>query len=339
MNQISPPFYDWQQRGFKVYDPRRVFDDVLGEDYEPDVVEEIEFAVQRALDSVRLRPLPQDVTQIREDATLYTFNAPDKYMLGADIGGEEFSIFSSIRDRFRKAIGKPKLVRVDNEESYADFRAARREPYMESLNDRIARIEQPSPQRGFGDNDVEAFDEYLDYGDAVAESHEAVIGAVNDTIRGGQHVPLNLPGTEGKVECWLDGDEVLVSARFPEGIATTGVPLLPELEDVVGCAERLGCNKMQALTLGCHLAPAAAGKKILGDLCLNAPVLGYGVHVMRPRTDANLAAGMALLQRAQRGDRPSIREVIDMAHGVYRNFMDEARERLMRGQEEKASRG
>lgn len=333
------------------YDPRVVFDDVLGDDHYvvgKEKVDIIDMAgvVLRKHAGRRLGALPQRVEKAHYDTTDYTF-ASSNYYLGADEGVDEgeHPLYDQIRARFRSAVGKPKLVRLDDEESYQDFRARRRQPHIDELDARLTRLEKALHEHvsdahgGFGD-DVRAFESYLDNTSGRSDDHErAIVGAVADAARGGTKVPLGLPpSARGKIECWRDGDEVLLSAKLPIGIATTGAALVPEIEEIVGCANEVGCCGLEALLLGWQLAPSTAGKRLLGDLCRAAPLLGHapGIRVLQTNVDAGLAAMMALLQRCQRGDRQACREASEMLHGGQGCFVREAGERLTHAQREKA---
>ena len=337
-NAFSPPFYDHNARAFKVYDPRVIFDDVLGDGGAKEPVDIIDMAgaALRALDKRRLRIGPPLVVGIDVDTTEYSFSAvPSEYVIGADEGVDEgeFPIYDHLRKRFGSAIGKPKLVRIDDEESYADFRSRRRQQHIDELDERLARLETAFVEHAA--DDAAAFDRMLD---GYSEGHDQqVVGAVVDAARGGKSVPLGLPHLRGKVECWLDGDEVLLSARMPGGIVTTGAPLQPEFEEVVSCAESQGCDPTEALVIGAQLAPSTMGRRLLGDLCGVARELkGQGVSALRPNADAGLAAAMALLQRCQRGDRQACREVWALVNGAGEKLIKRATKLLVHGQKQKA---
>ncbi len=322
------------------YDPRVCFADVLGEEEPVDVIDMMG-ATLRVLKGRRLAPLPLDVEGVRYDTTEWSFVPPGRPVIGADAGVAQgsFPLFDLIRARFRSAVGEPKLVRVDTESSYEAFRNIRRKPHLEALDARLARLEYLFAQHvsdghgGYFDvSDVPSDEDYL----------QELVGTVVDAARGGKRVPLGLPVLRGKVECWLDGDEVVLSVRFPSSIVTTGVPIQPELEDVVGCAERVGCVGLEALVVGAQLAPSTAGRRLLGDVARVKEKLKRErpprVAVLKPRADAGLAAAMALLQRCQSGDRVACREVMSMAHGEGGGLIEEASDRLARAQEDKARR-
>lgn len=328
------------------YDPRIAFADVLGDeiiDMAGDRSQEIIGAVLGVLRRRRRlsRPVPQHLHVVGEDTTSWSFAPEDTE---EDIPGGEYPLYDAIRKRFRSAIGDPKLIRVDDDESYAEFRAARRRPHLEELDSRLARLEcafhqHVSDHHGCFGNDVEAFERYLDGGaPAGGDYDKAVIGAITDAARGGK--PIDLVRTaRGKVDCWLDGDEVIVTAILPRGIATTGAPLGDHFEEVVGCAESVGLSGAEAVLLGCHLAPRVAGMRLLGDLCRAAPSMldsAPFVGALSPRGNPTLAALMAVLQRCQRGDRSACREARRLSAGRWRDHIHEAADRLSSAQHIKA---
>lgn len=295
-------------------------------------------------------PIAHAVLGCDVDTTEWSFEPQGRHVVGADrdVAEGEYPLFDLLRVRFQRAIGKPKLVRVDDQETYEIFRTERRQPYLASLDSRLTRLEREVAEHvsdDHGHGRVSRLEEELlsHIDDSAAHlkpqpPYDFVGAFVDETLRGGQRIALDLPpSARGKVECWVDEDEVLVSARLPQGIATTGAPFAPELMDLVGCAESLGCCGLEALLLGCHLAPKTAGRALLGTLCGVAPDLsGLGVFELRPKADAGMSAAMALLQRCQRGDRRACREALSLAHGAGRRLMAEARARLVRGQAAKA---
>lgn len=331
------------------YDPQIAFADVLGGKDKPQPVDLIDMAgaTLRALRNRRLKPLPHSIDAMGSylDLTHYTFEVPGKIVMGADkkIDEGQHPLFDLLRTRFRNAVGRPKLARVDTEESYTQFRNERRQPHLEALDARLSAI-HAAVEKGNQD----AWDRYeaeqapFDY-----EYERHIVGIVQEAARGGKPVSLGLPArSRGKVECWVDGDEIIISVRLPCGIVTTGAPLQPEFQDVVGCAEAVGAFGEDSLVLGATLAPKTAGLRLLGDICRVAPVLGEIIEdaptavALKPQCDPGLAAAMALLQRCQRKDRQACREVMSIVHssGSGADFIERAGECLARGQAEKAAR-
>lgn len=353
--------YDEHQRtGYAwsdTYNARKVFDDVLGGDDKPASVDLIDAAREtvRTLKKRRLRTPPASLKLVSNDSTAHTFEPVEVAVIGADAGIAKgiASFFDKLRDRFKAAIGKPKVVRLDTDESYKDFRDTRRQPYVEALASRLALVEQAFLEHAgdghgadFGFNDVEAFERHLDgnlnshRGNDISldgNYYTIVNNLIANAQRGGSRVNLGMP--YGKVECWRDGDEVLVSARFSNGIATTGVVVDECFEEVVGVAEIVGCCGEDALIIGAHLAPAVCGLRLLGDLCRAAPTLSQAsgplIGALVPQADPGFAAMMGLLQRCQQGDKQALREAHKLAGYDY-GLVCRAGERLTEVQRKKA---
>lgn len=313
-------------------DARVAFDDVLGDD-ETDLIGLGRKAL-RVLKGRRLKTPTPRVQVVGFDSTAWTFEPPSNTVVGADSGIVKgiAAMYDKLRDRFRAAIGKPKLVRLDNEATYAEFRDLRRQSHLDCLNTRLEQLEQMFARHTSDGHDSEYVPEGYD---------EAYIAVIRNAARGGKPVNLGLPPhMRAKVECWLDGDEVLLSVRLSNGIATTGAMLDGYFEEVVGCAEIVGCCGTEALVVGTQLAPAHAGLRLLGELCQVAPALAKArqplVGVVTPTADPGFAAMMALLQRCQRGDKQALREAEKLATGAGYNLVCEAGERLTLAQEKKA---
>lgn len=337
------------------YDVRNAFDDVLGGAPDADIID-MAGETLRALRGRRLRTVPQRLEVVGCDSTPYTFEPADVTVLGADEGVPEgaFPVFDRIRSRFRLAIGRPKLVRVDDQNSYKKFRAERAKPHLQSLLARLSKLEGAFAEH-VADHHGERLNNLEDsYGKHLVEhrndesrlsrlEHDEtdLSREVASALRGGQRVEIPLPHhMVGKVECWHDGDEVLVSAKTPWGIVTTGSPIADHLHEVAGAAESVGCCGLEVLLIGCELAPRVVGEDLLGCLCGAAPELqrveAPYVGALVPVSDPGLASGMFLLQAAQRGSHHAAREAHQMAARGYRHFLKEAADRLTRGQQLKA---
>lgn len=220
---------------------------------------------------------PMSFEVIGTSLTTRTFALPRTEMLGAD-AGDQFPIYTALRKRYEEAAPEPKIVRVDDDDSYVAFRVSR-------LEDRLSDLEQ-------------RFDDHVSDPSAHA-------------------IPVP-PDLSGKVLAWRDGDEILCTMRTvgPDGIArclTTGAPAMRYVDDVLGCAINsrvqpeiaLAAIPAAACVLGaaslfkqlCEVAPEAMG-------CMT-PVVG----VARPRHNAAHAAALSLAQKARRGHRGAKREL------------------------------
>lgn len=345
--------YDEHQRsGYAwsdTYDARKVFDDVYDSDGAAEPVDIIRAAgeVVRKLKKRRLRTPPANFEIVGNDTTVFTFE-PVNHVIGADesIPAGKATLFDKLRDLFRVAIGKPKLVRIDDEESYTEFRDRRRQPHITTLDDRLVQLEQAfvdhvSDGHG-GFADVEAFDRYLDGGRVPDGYDDAYVALIANAARGGERVNLGLPRSmRGKIECWRDGDEILLSVRLANGIVTTGCSIDDHFAEVVHTAEIVGCCGEDALIVGAKLAPAVAGTRLLNDICRVGATLsevrGTCIGVLRPSADPGLAAMMGLLQRCQQGDKQALREAHKLAAHNF-DLVRRAGERLTQAQAQKAKR-
>lgn len=289
-------------------------------------------------------PFDQRFEIVETDVTPWTFTPGDVGIIGADeeiIDGPH-PFFDTLRGRWRSAVGRPKMLRVDNEESYAEFRAIRRQPHVDTLDARLRRLElafeqHVSDHHGPRGSDVAAFEAMLDgheQPDRTDEYNQAVLSTVVNTARGGH--PLDLPLREGfRSEGWLDGDEVLVTIARPAGYLTTGCVCDDTFIALVSCAEQVGCDKSQAMMVGASLAPRVVARQLLGalaDIIIDGPVKKPIVGVLSPNVDTSLAAAMALLQKAQRGDRKAAREALKLANGAGRKLMKKAQRQLEKAQ-------
>jgi hypothetical protein len=120
-------------------DARQVFDDLpphvlarhlgnTGEfgDQEPAQIVDMAGATLRVLDRMQLKTkLPVKLVGTDVDSTTFQF---DHDVVGVDtLPSGTFPIYDVIRERYRFAIGRPKLVRVDGEASYKQFREERQQ--------------------------------------------------------------------------------------------------------------------------------------------------------------------------------------------------------------------
>lgn len=340
------------------YDPAVAFDDVYGAPPESSVAS----ALLRRCRASRLGPLPLDVEVIGHDPTPWTFCVPE--VVGDTSASAGTPVFDALRTQFSRALPQSKIIRLDDEGSYSDFRNGRRAPYLDKLASRLAALEtafQSHITDHHGGGRVASLEERMvaedrrlsslehAFDDHVRDPHalgEEVLGAVDAAIRGGSRVLLPLPDwARGKVECWQDGPEVLCTVRVlgPGGplLATTGTPLDRNVEEVLGHADALGADAEDVIVAVPVIAPVVAAERALSEVCGAVPSL-VGKWKGRPvvaeissRVDPALAAAMALLQRCQQGDRAACADAYRLAR-TRGDLVNEARECLLRGQREKA---
>jgi len=247
-----------------------------------------------------------DIVGVDYDPTYMTFEtAGVSYrVIGADDDANAtppLPLFDLLHKQYASDMPRARIVRIDDPQSYSDFRSARRAPYIEDLERRIVALE----------------DAVDDHEDRDAEAHQAIADMVQRACRGGDAV--DLPANPRGVDCWRDGDELLVTVLFigPAGqplAATTGDKVERGVEEVVGCAQCLGFAPHQIAPAALHLAEIIGANDALSQMCnvLGAVARASGGHphvaLVAPKTDSKVAATMDLVQRAQNGDRRALAE-------------------------------
>lgn len=353
------------------YDPVVAFDDVLGGEAPPRDAARVAAAIIREARRSRLAPPPMSLRVVDYDPTAWSFQ-----VLGQSPTEEPepagLPIFDDLHRRFAAATPAPKLVRLDTEESYGEFRDARRAPYIARLEERLRALEEAYAAHvadDHGGGRLAALEDALerhvrgghgiDYDVIVGDEQDvtdvlgdAVVGALGEVAHGGARVPLPLQEwVDGKIECWQDGDEILCTIRLlgPDGrlrLATTGTPVARHVDQVIGCAAVLGAEFEEVAVAGPLAAQMVAGESLIPQLCRAAPDLLSTreaarehpiVGAMSPRSNPAVAATMALLQRGQQGDRRAQAEALEMSRSSGALF-GRAREQLVRAQRNK-SRG
>jgi hypothetical protein len=281
---------------------------------------------------------------------------------------DELPIYTDLKQRFAAATPAPKLVRLDTVDSYNDFRASRRQPYIANLQARLSALETAF-QRHVANHHADRlddleyqFDKHLadfhggpDDGESELVAHgDQVIGALGHAVCGGQHVPLPLADwAKGKVDCWQDGDEVLCTIRVlgHDGdvrMITSGVPLERHVKEVLGYAESIDAPMDDVIVIIPILAPVMAGSALLPQLCKAAPdlvarpeaIYGSFIGSMTSASDPSMSAAMAIVQRCQQGDQAACVEMSKIVHSGSDGYshMSEAIRRLAQGQYEKHRR-
>jgi hypothetical protein len=215
-----------------------------------------------------------------------------------------FPVFSRLYGKFAAAMPSPKLVRVDDEESYADFRDFRRSPYLEALATQIDDLE--TALQASTDTDASSL------GDALQKAST-----------GGIKVPLSLhPMSKGKIECWQDGPEIVCSVRFlaPDRsirIVTTGTPIEKHIEEVSSYADEADVDPYEIIGVLPVIAQVLGGGSLVPQIVAASPVLFSRRDVIGNKTfvgklecsgDPSLAAAMEFCQLCQKGDRQALVE-------------------------------
>lgn len=299
------------------YDPRVAFDDLVGVFDDPIAVDtNVVGQIVRRVQHRRLAT-PMRVLGANFDSTEQTFEVPR--VLGADDAPTGLVIYDSLCGAFSSAIPGPKMVRVDDDASYADFRSARRAPYIDKLDARLTALEA-------------AFGEHAD--DAAAH-------CVAEAANGGEPIPMPR-GTAA----WRDGGEILctIRTRGNDGkprLVTTGVPLKNAIEEVVIGGTSGDTDFESVIGLVPVLACVLGASGLVPQLCRAMPSLltcdTPSVGVLVSDTDPKLAAAMALLQQCQQGNQRACAEALAL-RDARKKLMKHAAKRLEYGQSMKARR-
>ena len=276
-------------------------------------------------------------------------------------------IYDYLHSRFASEIPKPKPVRVDDEATYAAFRENRRKPYVAALEMRLAALEQAVAEHvsdghaggklaalesrftRHAEDDrrlTEAFQQHVS--DGHGGQLETVIGAdAHRAVVGGEQIALPMAEAKsGAIVAWQDGPELFCTVRImtPSGIRLITVSerygdALDKTLDYAMASDDdpegiMGVVPFMAQVLGASaLVPQIC--RVVPDLLRQADretLLG----VLVSPTDPKLAAAMALLQRAQRGDLRALHEAEALSR-THSDLFAEACFRLVHGQ--RAARG
>lgn len=353
------------------YDPVVAFDDIYGGEDAYQAPIDVRRAAWAVIDQAKRKRLgvtPVEVVGAAVDTTLWSFESP-VYVVGEGErgagGASGLVLFDGIKDRFSGALPKPKLVRVDDEASYAEFRNARRAPYLAKLEERLAAVERTleghiADNHGGGrlaaledrftrhvadeDARLDALEER--FVEHVHDPRAHVLGALEGAVYGGTKVHLPLKeAREGKIDCWRDGKELLCTVRLrgKDGrvrMATTGQSVEHPLAEVLGYALSAGLDVEETLAVAPPMAEILGCTTLIGELCGAARELvacaGSGTYVgtLQSATDPMIAATMALIQRCQGGDRRAMAE-LSLLYRANPALCEDALERLVRGQHEK----
>lgn len=305
------------------YDPRVAFDDLVGDPFYGIVTGgryDVLGAARKILHRAHRRRLhvPLTVVGVPYDSTYSSFEAGGQIydVLGDDAPPIDLPVYGALYKQFSDAVPDPKLVRIDDAQSYADFRAGRGQKYIDQLAARLSALEEAVAQHVADHHG----------GGRVAALEEALRQHIAECHCGGSPIPLPLPGTPpGAIDAWQDGAEILCTVRFitPDGrvlSATSGTPAEDEVNEVVGCAIEEGVEPEELVAC----APAVA--QVLGATRLVQQLIGAAVDiidcagceapfvgVMTSDADPAKAAAMMLVQQCQRGDFSAMQDARAMS--------------------------
>jgi hypothetical protein len=196
--------------------------------------------------------------------------------------------------KFSSSAPRPRVVRVDTEQSYAAWKNDRRAPYRAELARCVA---ERDAQDGLNP------DEHVQ---RIEDAEQSVINC-------GEAVPLSLPPhARGKVKCWQEGNEIFASVctRSADGsprVITTSTTVQQHVEQVVGYATDAGVDPFVVVGILPVLAQVLGGGALVTQICRAAPAFTHrpnaiGYFVVKANGSPAIAAAMALLQKARGGD-------------------------------------
>lgn len=271
------------------------------------------------------------------------------WLSGRRVIGDEptgLPVYDALRADFDAVTPKPKYVRVDTPETYADFRAARREPHLAEVEARLAALEAAVAQHvadNHGGGRVAALEEALQH--HIDEAGAACERAADRAVVGGEQVWLPLPDwANGKIDCWRDDREILCTVRLPgERMVTSAEQLNGCVDQVLGCAMEADLHPEEiaavAPTMACVVGGLSLAQQLVGAApdviacCGGEPFVG----VLAPAADPTVAATMALLQHCQQGEPRACAELVTLRK-THRALVDDAWDKLQHGQAAKAGR-
>ena len=301
-------------------------------------------AVRSLLSTVRRRRRklpPLLLVGADDDPTYRTFEVEGRTytIIGTEptVQLSDTPIFDALRRKFASTAPEPRYVRVDDSKSYGDFRSARRDPYVKSLERRVAELELAVVQHTVDNHG----------GGRVARLEQAFARLANQARCGGTPIALPLDQcARGAIECWLDGGEILCTVRVPgsDGRArmiTSGTPVEKYVDEVVGAAAQSGTDPELFVSVAPMVVQVLGASALIQRLCAAANGLmrqSKGkkyVGVLSSASDPDTAAAMTVLQRCQIRDPRALNE----AFRVYKRdpeLIGHAIECLNRGQLAKA---
>jgi len=229
------------------------------------------------------------------------------------VDSHEFPVTQKLHRKFKAAMPSPKIMRVDTEESYKKFMDGKRAPYIEELEQHVARAEAALAQHASDGHGV-AMDVL---GADVEQAKQRVQTA-------GDEIPMSLPpGTEKHIKVWQDGGQICCSMRLPgpDGkvrIATSASPVEKHVEEVLSYTEDAGVNPMEVMGALPLMAQILGGGSLVTQIAAAAPELLARPEVkagkpfvgkVTPVSDPAVAAIMALLQMCRAGNKNALKEV------------------------------
>lgn len=318
------------------YDPRICFDDIYGDAAvtpHGDPIHAARSIIRRA----RRRRLhsPSIVLGCGVDMTRSSFAVGGFYeIIGDDAPPIDLPVYGALYKQFADGLPEPRTARVDDEASYAAFRADRGSKYLDAIVQRLSALEDAFAQHvadHHGGGRIEALEEAL-------RQH------ITQCRCGGDPIPLPVPGEIA--ESWQDGAEILCTVRFcgPDGqtkMITSGTPAERAVNEVVGCAIEEDVEPEDLAQVAAPVAQVLGASSLVQQLCgvvQDVIDCGAGSTIsLIPSIDPALCAAMMLLQRCQAGDWPAMQDARRMSRDKSsKKLLDDAGGQLTMAQTAKA---
>jgi hypothetical protein len=184
---------------------------------------------------------------------------------------DHFPLYKKALHHFQAAEAPVRVARIDTDATYNDFVGERA---IKELGRRLTELrafveDHVSDKHG---KPIAAMSEWKEViGAAEAVNSLKAASTTDEATAALPQVPLDLPDfAQGKVKCWLDGDDVVVSLRF---CAADGTPRYATMaarprvdaEEITGWAHRAGINPVTVLGILPDLAASATGKRLVRD--------------------------------------------------------------------------
>lgn len=248
---------------------------------------------------------------------------------------ETFPFFKKALRHFQSTEEKPRVVRIDTDETYGNFVC---EKAIKEIARRVDELRDALEQHMSDEHGPPAAP--MRRWDILGAAQSvATLQSARDAMEATQalpQVPLDLPlFAEGKVKCWREGSDIVCSMRFSavDGtprIATMAARPRADEEEISRWAVRAGIDPVTVLGVVPDLAAVACGKKLVRDVAGAALSAQRRLDVFGMESDAEplllarpaspnaapLAALMYVQQAADAGDPQALRELAIIHHAA-----------------------
>lgn len=325
---------------------RRAQIEIGGEEDEYDLEDGLSFATRTELGTaLALREVVKVARDSRQPAPpmkAVDVDAPDAEKpdvwavtdtcIGAALAGEPFPLLSSLLQRCGAATA-PRLVRIDTQKTYDEFRASG-SPELAGFRQRIEELERRLAQH--------ARDPYAH--ERLADEIEDLVslGAEVDQVLADRKVDMDLkPRLAGKIEVWRDGDAICASIKLSckDGFArwcTSAEPVHKAQKEVSGYAAQVNAPPSVILGMLPAIADRLGAGTVIKELVAAAPSLLQRPELasdvpfvvrIEPKGNPALCALALLALQCKAGNAQACDEwhrLAATAHSVVKQAMGEA---------------